>query len=94
MGGVVGYSLPPRSIREISARVRSIAQETIVVAKMHMAAHVAQSIGASILNSTIIGAISVAKVQNSPNIKNMSPAFTNTASRNIYLDFGRGSALA
>jgi hypothetical protein len=70
-----------------------MAHETIVVAKMQTAMQIAQSIGASILKSTIIGAISVPNVQKRPKTKNISPAFINTASRKIYLRFGRGSAL-
>jgi hypothetical protein len=69
------------------------AHETIVEAKIATAIHIAQSIGDGMSNSTMRGAMSVANVKNSPKMRLMSAAFTSTASRKIYLLFGRGLAL-
>ena len=93
MDRVVLYSLFSRSIREISANVRNIAHEIMVLAKIDTATHIAQIIGTSVLKSTIIGAMSVPKVQKRPSTKRISPAFARTASRKIYLGFGCGIAL-
>lgn len=86
------YSLL-RSMREISAMVRSNAHDTIVEEKITTPAHTAHSIGASMPKSTTIGAIRAPNVANNPKISVMSAAFTITASRRIYFDLGLGPAL-
>ena len=70
----------------------SSAHETSVVAKIKMAIHIAQSIGDGMSKLTIIGAINAPNVQKRPKMSVISLAFTSTASRKMYLDFGRGVA--
>jgi hypothetical protein len=70
------------------------AHETIVVAKISTAIHIAQSIGDAMSNWVIMGAINAPNVQKRPKMSVMSPAFTSTASRKLYFDFGCDEALA
>lgn len=77
----------------MSARVRSTAHVTIVIAKIAMAIHIAHIVVFSMPKSLNTGAMSMPNVQNKPSMSDMSAALTNTASRKIYFGLAMGVAL-
>lgn len=90
---VYTYSLF-RSMREISATVRSNAQLIMVAANIATAIPTDHNIGLLISMSMKLGAMIAPNVQNRPRIRIISALFTNTPSRKLYLALGMGAALA